>query len=256
MFLKLSQGDEGPAIYEMFATPVYEKLSADSSAERTRQVKRQINGKIRGQKKGVNQRKQAQSKRSSRAKCRQLKRRDNVTKGIKKRPPSPENKCHVLVISACGTVQQSTSEIHIKGDGREISSAERQYTSILSVTEEVLSNIVSKTSLIKEIILQEQTLINASPKSEPEISYATKLPSQPLINTWTSDGTASPLYQRLLEEVGDGPLTDDLLRSLAEELISLKRRDVETFKTEKEDSTEFKHNSPSKCKKFLNEVTF
>uniref|UniRef100_A0A671PNP7 Mitogen-activated protein kinase kinase kinase 19 n=1 Tax=Sinocyclocheilus anshuiensis TaxID=1608454 RepID=A0A671PNP7_9TELE len=132
--------------------------------------------------------------------------------------------------------------MHIEGDGREISSAERQYTSILSVIEEVLSNTVSKTSLIKEIILQEQTPTDASAKSEPEISCETKLPSQPLINTWTSDGTASPLYHRFLEEVGDGPLTDDLLRSLAEELISLERRDVETLKTEKEDSTEFKHN--------------
>ncbi|XP_016389914.1 mitogen-activated protein kinase kinase kinase 19-like [Sinocyclocheilus rhinocerous] len=259
MFLKISQGDEGPVIYEMFATPVYENLKADSSAERTRQiqtalqVKRQINGKLRGQKKEVNRRKQAQSERSSRAKCRQLKRRDNVTKEIKKRPPSPENKCHVLVTSACGTVQQNKSEMHIEGDGREISSAERQYTSILSVIEEVLSNTVSKTSLIKEIILQEQTPIDASAKSEPEISCETKLPSQPLINTWTSDGTASPLYQRFLEEVGDGPLTDDLLRSLAEELISLERRDVETLKTEKEDSTEFKHNLPTKFKTFLNE---
>uniref|UniRef100_A0A9J7X2H3 Mitogen-activated protein kinase kinase kinase 19 n=1 Tax=Cyprinus carpio carpio TaxID=630221 RepID=A0A9J7X2H3_CYPCA len=113
---------------------------------------------------------------------------------------------------------------------------------MLSVIEEVLSNTVSKTSLIKEIIHQEQTPIDAGAKSEPEISHETKLPSQPLINTWTSDGTVSPVYHSFLDEVGDGPLTDDLLRSLAEELISLERRDVETLKTEKEDSTEFKHN--------------
>ncbi len=265
MFLKISQGDEGPAIYEMFATPVYENLRVDSSAERTRQVhtalqvKRQTNGKLRGQKTAeVNRRKQAQSERSSRAKCRQLKRRDNVTKGIKKNPPSSENKCHVLVTSACGAVQQNKSEMHIEGDGRELS-AERKRTSILSVIEEVLSNTVSKTSLIKEIreiIYQEQTPIDAGAKSEPEISHETKLPSQPLINTWTSDGTVSPVYHSFLDEVGDGPLTDDLLRSLAEELISLERGDVETLKTEKEDSTEFKHNVPSRFRILLNEVTF
>ncbi|KAK2905071.1 hypothetical protein Q8A67_006870 [Cirrhinus molitorella] len=249
MFLKISQGDEGPAIYEMFATPVYENLRVDSSAERTKQVhtalqiKRQINGKLSGQKKEeVNQRKQAQSERSSRAKCRQLKRRDNVSKGIKKRPPASENKCHVIT-SVCGNVQQKKSETHIEG--------ERQCTSILSVIEEVLSNTLSKTSLIKEIIHQEQTPIDA--KSEPEISHETKVPLQPLINTWTSDGTVSPVYQRFLDEIGDGPLTDDLLRSLAEELISLERRDVETLNTEKEDGTEFKYNLPSKFKQLLNE---
>ncbi|XP_016335731.1 mitogen-activated protein kinase kinase kinase 19-like [Sinocyclocheilus anshuiensis] len=263
MFLKISQGDEGPAIYEMFATPVYENLRVDSSAERTRQVhtalqvKRQTNGKLKGQKTvEVNRRKQVQSERSSRAKCRQLKRRANVTKGIKKNPPSSENKCHVLVTSACGAVQQNKSEMHIEGDGRELSSAERQRTSILSVIGEVLSNTVSKTSLIKEIIYQEQTPIDAGDKSEPEISNETKLPSQPLINTWTSDGTVSPVYHSFLDEVGDGPLTDDLLRFLAEELISLERRDVETLKTEKEDSTEFKNNVPSRFRIFLNKGSF
>ncbi len=64
------------------------------------------------------------------------------------------------------------------------------------------------------------------------------------------------MYHSFLDEVGDGPLTDDLLRSLAEELLSLERRDVETLKTEKEDSTEFKHNVPSRFRFFFNEVTF
>ncbi|XP_043104450.1 mitogen-activated protein kinase kinase kinase 19-like [Puntigrus tetrazona] len=258
MFLKISQGDEGPVIYEMFATPVYENLRVDSSAERTRQdhtalqVKRQANGKLRGQKTvEVNRRKQAQSERSSRAKCRQLKRRDNVAKGIKKNPPSSENNCHVLVTSACRAIHQNESEMHIKEDGRELSSAERQHTSILSVIEEVLSNTVSKTC--QEIILQKQIPIDAGAKREPEISHETTLPSQPLINTWTSDRTVSPAYHSFLNEAGDGPLTDDLLRSLAEELISLERRDVETLKTEKEDSTELKQNMHSRFRIFLNE---
>ncbi|XP_048048511.1 serine/threonine-protein kinase STE20-like [Megalobrama amblycephala] len=262
MFLKISQGDEGPAIYEMFATPIYENLRADSSAERARQVhtalqvKRQINGKLRGQKTvEVNRRKQAQSERSSRAKCRHLKRRDNVTKGMKKQPPSSENKCHVIVTSVCGTVQQNKFEMPIiKGDGREISSIEKQCTSILSVIEEVLSSTVPKTNLIKDIIHLEQTPMDAGVKSEPEISCVSRLPTQqPLINTWTSDGKVSPVYQRFLDEASDGPLTDDLLRSLAEELILLERRDAETLKTEKEVGIEFKHNLPSKFKTFLNE---
>ncbi|XP_068428307.1 mitogen-activated protein kinase kinase kinase 19 [Clinocottus analis] len=55
-------------------------------------------------------------------------------------------------------------------------------------------------------------------------------PQQPKINTWTSSSTShtimSPVYQKFLDEVGDGPLTDDLLQCLAEELISLDERDV------------------------------
>ncbi|KAL0963922.1 hypothetical protein UPYG_G00315390 [Umbra pygmaea] len=54
-------------------------------------------------------------------------------------------------------------------------------------------------------------------------------PVQPMINTWTS-GTGesratSPVFQTFLDRVGEGPLTDDLLRCLAEELISLDERD-------------------------------
>ncbi|KAK7169019.1 hypothetical protein R3I93_005114 [Phoxinus phoxinus] len=260
MFLKISQGDEGPAIYEMFATPIYENLRVDCSPEKSRQVhtaiqvKRQINGKLRGQKTvEVNRRKQAQSERSSRAKCRHLKRRDNVTKGMKKHPPPSENKCHVIITSTCGTVQKKSEMPIITGDGREISGVERQCTSILSVIEEVLSNTVPKTNLIKDIIHQGHTPMDAGVKTEPEISCVSRLPTQPLINTWTSDGTVSPVHQRFLDEASDGPLTDDLLRSLAEELISLEKRDVETLKTENGDGTEFKHNLPSKFKTFLNE---
>ncbi|XP_067299855.1 mitogen-activated protein kinase kinase kinase 19 isoform X2 [Pseudorasbora parva] len=258
MFLKISHGDEGPAIYEMFATPIYENLRVDSSVERARQVHTALQVKrprARGQKTAeVNRRKQAQSERSSRAKCRHLKRRDNVTKGMKSHPSPSENKCHVIETSACGTAQQKKSEMPvIKGDGREISVIERQCASILSVIEEVLSNTVSKTNLLKDILHQEQTPIDAGVKSEPEISCVSRLPTQPLINTWTSDGTVSPVNQRFLDEASNGPLTDDLLRSLADELISLERRDVETLKTEKEDGTEFKHILPSKLKKFLNE---
>ncbi len=81
-----------------------------------------------------------------------------------------------LITSACGAGPAEKSEMHIKGDGRELLSAERKRTSILSVIEEALSNTVSKTSLIKELICQEQTPIEAGAKSEPEILHETKLP--------------------------------------------------------------------------------
>ncbi|XP_068079702.1 mitogen-activated protein kinase kinase kinase 19 isoform X3 [Danio rerio] len=258
MFLKIGQGDEGPAIYEMFATPLYENLRADSSAERKRQihtplqVKRQISGKLKGQKTvDVNRRKKT-SERSSRVKCRQLKHRDNLNKATKKHLPPSECKCHVLVTSASETSQRKKFE-RPEGEGKDISSVERQCTSILSVIEEVLSNTASKANLIKNIIHQEQTPLKANANREPEVLCVTRLPAQPLINTWTSDGTASPVYQRFLEGVGDGPLTDDLLRSLAEELLLLERRDIETLKTENEDGTEFNRDLHSKFKILQNE---
>uniref|UniRef100_A0A3B4Z6K4 Mitogen-activated protein kinase kinase kinase 19 n=1 Tax=Stegastes partitus TaxID=144197 RepID=A0A3B4Z6K4_9TELE len=62
-------------------------------------------------------------------------------------------------------------------------------------------------------------------------SILSQSPQQPKINTWTSSSSGSqtimsPVYQKFLDEAGDGPLTDDLLQCLAEELISLDERDV------------------------------
>ncbi|XP_029937149.1 mitogen-activated protein kinase kinase kinase 19 [Myripristis murdjan] len=53
----------------------------------------------------------------------------------------------------------------------------------------------------------------------------------------------SPVYQKFLDEVGEGPLTDDLLQCLAEKLISLDERDAsvglypETLKSSTEESS-------------------
>ncbi|XP_051564199.1 mitogen-activated protein kinase kinase kinase 19 [Myxocyprinus asiaticus] len=270
MFLKISQGDEGPAIYEMFATPVYENLRAGKSSEKTIQVHtvvevKQINGKQRGKKTvEVNRRKHAQSERYSRTKCRQLKRRINAPKGTITHPAFAENK-HPVFENSDGTFQQMKSKIpDIKGEGRE--TIERQCSSILSVIEEVLSNSLSNKNipqlnnsttrphLIKDIKHQEpQTPTDTSATVECELSSVNRFTAQPLINTWTSDRSVSPAFQRFLNEVSDGPLTDDLLRSLAEELMSLEGRDAETLKTEKEDRRESRNNLPSEFKKRLNE---
>ncbi|XP_065148710.2 uncharacterized protein map3k19 [Paramisgurnus dabryanus] len=278
MFLKISQGDEGPVIYEMFATPMYENLRADNSAEKTKpvntalQVERQINRKQRDQQTmEVNRKKQAQSERNIRTKCKQHKRRDNVPKLSKKHIPSSENKCHA-VTSDCEEEETQNSKMPFTGDdGKEISSSviKKQNGSMLSIIEEVLSNTVSKTDilqqhtsastseshLIKHKIHQEaQTPADSCSTGNPELSSVTKLPAHLLINTWTSDRTVSPISQSFLDEVGDEPLTEDLLRSLAEGLISLEKRDDdETPETEFDDGKEFSNNLPSKFKKLLNE---
>ncbi|KAK5921269.1 hypothetical protein CgunFtcFv8_024986 [Champsocephalus gunnari] len=66
------------------------------------------------------------------------------------------------------------------------------------------------------------------PVSEPVLSQS---PQQAKVQTWASSSSGdhtivSPVYKKFLDEVGDGPLTDDLLQCLAEELISLDERDV------------------------------
>ncbi|KAI7808902.1 putative mitogen-activated protein kinase kinase kinase 19, partial [Triplophysa rosa] len=280
MFLKISQDDEGPTIYEMFATPVYENLRVDNSAEKTKpghtslQVNRQINGKQRGHKTTeINRRKlkESQSGRYSRAKCRQHKRRDSVPKRIKKHLPFSENKRHNVTSDCEAEEEQENSKIPFtEDDGKDVSSwvIKRQNSPILSVIEEVLSNTFSKPNipqqnssvtrseahLIHSTTHQEpQTPINLGTTGEPEISSMSRLLAQPLINTWTSDRTVSPVYQKFLEEVGDGPLTEDLLRSLAKGLISLEEREAETLESEKYDGKEFSNGLPSKFKKLLNE---
>ncbi|KAA0715814.1 Mitogen-activated protein kinase kinase kinase 19 [Triplophysa tibetana] len=280
MFLKISQDDEGPTIYEMFATPVYENLRVDNSADKTKpghtslQVKRQINGKQRGQKTtDVNRRnlKESQSRRYSPAKCRQHKRRDSVPKRIKKHLPFSENKRH-NVTSDCEEEQESSNIPNTEDDGKDVPSwvIKRQKSPILSVIEEVLSNTFSKPNtpqqnssvtrseahLIHFTTDQEpQTPNNLVTTGEPETSCMSRLPAQPLVNTWTSDRTVSPVhvYQKFLEEVGDGPLTEDLLRSLAKGLISLEEREAETLESEKYDGKEFSNGLPAKFKKLLNE---
>ncbi|XP_068592745.1 mitogen-activated protein kinase kinase kinase 19 [Cebidichthys violaceus] len=82
-------------------------------------------------------------------------------------------------------------------------------------------------------------------RSLPEL-VSSQSTQQPKINTWASSSASlnimSPVYQKFLDEAGDGPLTDDLLQCLAEELISLDERDVsispENLESNREDDQE------------------
>ncbi|KAK6310016.1 hypothetical protein J4Q44_G00198970 [Coregonus suidteri] len=87
-------------------------------------------------------------------------------------------------------------------------------------------------------------------------------PVQPKINTWTSGScdsrTLSPVFQKFLDDVGEGPLTDDLLRCLAEELISLDERDGVSPCPENNcdsDQREFRNDSEPRCEKLLGDIT-
>ncbi|KAK1902783.1 Mitogen-activated protein kinase kinase kinase 19 [Dissostichus eleginoides] len=138
MFKQIHSGDEGPAIYEMFAGPVYDNLRVSSSCEKVKD-------------------RHVQSA-PSRKTPQWHKVKHRTLKQAQRRSPGES-----MVISAKGKPKHASSRAKIQ--------------------------------------------------------------------TWASSSSGdhtivSPVYKKFLDEVGDGPLTDDLLQCLAEELISLDERDV------------------------------
>ncbi|KAB5576758.1 hypothetical protein PHYPO_G00202160 [Pangasianodon hypophthalmus] len=281
MFLEIHQADEGPAIFEMFATPIYENLRAGSSVDRPKQVqsapqfKRQVNGQQRAQKPAEgNRRKQ---------KCTTSKRKQRKKKEIQ--PPEPQSHDQVIdskqnnasvIPGTEGNNQIRKQKILTTEEDERHGSDLRLQTecsSVLSMIREVPSDtdiriafhnqqgdlpisFQSHRSLYLSMqFLQLKTGDRNNNKGDVisnvvEDSIAVQLPSQPLINTWTTDRTKSPVYQRFLDEVGEGPVTDDLLKRLAEELISLEEREVETLKPENPEMT---NDASSKLKEIFSE---
>ncbi|KAF4086743.1 hypothetical protein AMELA_G00087780 [Ameiurus melas] len=278
MFLEIRQADEGPAIFEMFATPIYENLKAGSSVDRPKQsqsaaqFKRQPSGQQKAQKPVEgNRRKQ---------KCTTSKGKQRKKKEIQ--PPerqshdqaidSNQNNASVIPGTEGNKQERKHELLTTEEDEKHGSDAglQTECSPVLSMIREVPSETdiriafpnqqdlsssfqSHRTPYLSMRFLQLKTDQNnnkgAVISNEIEDSGAVQLPAQPLINTWT---TESPVYQRFLEEAGEGPVTDDLLKRLAEELISLEEKEVETLKP---DNPEMTNDAPSKFKEFLNEVT-
>ncbi len=257
MFQPIQSGVEGPAIYEMFAGPIYDNLRVSSSCEKVkdRQVQSAPSRKMQ-QRHKVKHRplKQAQSK---------LKRcpGESIVVSAKSKPKlAPSSvKPHLTPVSRKGT--QKMKDIMDRHTEAELvlskdvdicynSAQEKTEDHLSSITEEAFSRSETLKSDDKTLTTQatsphaedyshmhvnmEERNGNSSignpkqPVPEPVLSQS---PQQPKIDTWTSSSSSShtimsPVYQKFLDEVGDGPLTDDLLQCLAEELISLDERDV------------------------------
>ncbi|KAK5890705.1 hypothetical protein CesoFtcFv8_014199 [Champsocephalus esox] len=240
MFKQIHSGDEGPAIYEMFAGPVYDNLRVSSSCEKVKD--RQVQS--------------APSKRTPQ--WHKVKHR--TSKQAQRRSPGES-----MVISAKGKPKHASSrvkhlhtpvprkvipknknmpvlkEVELSKDD-DIFRGSVQET-ILSTIEEALSrhgseilksdeNTLTKPRALSHYThphMNMQEIENPNrPVSEPVLSQS---PQQAKVQTWASSSSGdhtivSPVYKKFLDEVGDGPLTDDLLQCLAEELISLDERDV------------------------------
>lgn len=280
MFLEIHQEDEGPAIFEMFATPIFENLRIGSSGDRPKQVqsalqgKKQPSGQHRAQKPVEgNRRKQ---------KCMTSKGKQRKRKEIQ--PPemqrhdqaidSKQNNANVIPSTEENNQIKKDKLLTTEEDERHGSDVRLQTECrpVLSMIGEVPSDTDIRTAFHNQQgdlsssfqshrtpCMQFLQLKTDDPNNNKgdvisnviEDSVAVQLPSQPLLNTWTTDRTKSPVYQRFLDEVGEGPVTDDLLKHLAEELISLEERDVETLKPE---NPEMKNDAPSKVEEVFTEV--
>ncbi|KAL7881383.1 hypothetical protein AOLI_G00082310 [Acnodon oligacanthus] len=275
MFLQIHQGDKGPAIFEMFATPIYENLRVGSSAERTKQVqpalqvKRSLNGQWAKKNSEGNRRKQQQKCSHSKGKTRKRRniqqiRPQNISQSVEM------SKDEAIVIAGLD------ENFHIRHPtilpNKEDKRNTNEGSPMLSVIKEVHSNCTTGTPINHEkdlhtlspsalpLCLSRQLaqLTSEAHKencsSEIKDSVVEEFPVQPMINTWTSTRTRSPVYQKFLDEVGEGPVTDDLLRCLAEELISLEEREVETLKSEHTEKREIITSQP-KLKEPTKQVT-
>ncbi|XP_056244632.1 uncharacterized protein map3k19 isoform X1 [Seriola aureovittata] len=241
MFQQIQSTDEGPAIYEMFAGPIYDNLRVSSSCEKTkdRQVQSAPSRKTQQPHKVKHRplkQPQCKAKRSP---------GENmvVSAKSKARLGSSRVKPHLTPVSKKGTytvVSMPKQETELDGSKHGQNSAqEKAEDHTLYTIEEALSKYGSELfksddkTLTMPINVQEVVGNSSSGNlnrsvPEPVLHQSSQ---QPKINTWTSSHSSSntimsPVYQKFLDEVGDGPLTDDLLQCLAEELISLDERDV------------------------------
>ncbi|XP_061698340.1 mitogen-activated protein kinase kinase kinase 19 isoform X3 [Syngnathoides biaculeatus] len=243
MFTTIQSEGKGPAIYEMFAGPIYDHLRNPIKCE-DKKMQSPLCRKSRENSKVKHRSLKQVHKKVSRSPG-----ETNVvlTKGKAKPLPS-RVKPHLLH----ATKGAHKREINKKPETTVVFSnaLERPEGAMLSALEEdlyrensgtVKSDEKSIRSTCKidghsQINLEETFLNPANIRIKPGsinqiIPESSKNNQVPMTDTWTSYDSSShivmsPVYQKFLDGVGDGPLTDDLLQCLAEELNSLDLKDI------------------------------
>ncbi|XP_039673458.1 mitogen-activated protein kinase kinase kinase 19 isoform X3 [Perca fluviatilis] len=247
MFQEIQSGDEGPAIYEMFAGPIYDNLrvSSTSGKVKDRQVQSAPPRKTQQCHK-VKHRPLKQAPRRSLGESVVVSAKSKhklASSRVKTHKPVPRKGTHKIK-DMPKSDGHAEAELALSKDV-DICHTTSQDT-ILSTIEEALSRYGSETIKSHDktltmpagsshaedysyLHMNMQEIGNPNrPFPEPVLSQS---PEQLKVNTWASSSSnhttaMSPVYRKFLDEVGDGPLTDDLLQCLAEELISLDERDV------------------------------
>lgn len=248
-----SQSQEGPAIYEMFAGPVYENLRVPYTCEKLNErsppqcappKKTQ-----QGHKAKHRQLKSAHSKPkrspaettvvSAKSKAKPVPSRIKtpvtpVRKGIHKGRNNPQLDTEVVLnkgVNICqdkGESHLSTIEETFPTHDSETIKCDDDSTLTTPTSASHGADFSHTHKNIQDTTVSSLTGNQNRPLPEPVLS---KRPHRPKMDTWTSSSSnsytiTSPVYQKFLDEAGDGPLTDDLLQCLAEELISLDERDA------------------------------
>ncbi|XP_034429375.1 mitogen-activated protein kinase kinase kinase 19 isoform X2 [Hippoglossus hippoglossus] len=263
MFQQIQSGEGGPAIYEMFAGPIYENLRVSSSCEKTkdRQVQSAPCRKVQQSQK-VKQRPLKQPKlRRSPGESMVISTKSKprlASSRVRPHLASPSRKDNTtkldtkLVLSKHGEIYHTSAQEkaadHILSTIVEALS--RYDTETLKPDDKILTMATSSHAKDSHTSLYMQEIPRTSTRNESRLVPPPVFPQssqQSEIDTWASSSSSSntivsPVYQKFLDEVGDGPLTDDLLQCLAEELISLDERDVsldpcsENLESSKEES--------------------
>lgn len=223
MFQQIQNGDGGPAIYEMFAGPVYNNLRASSSCDQVQDRKVQsVKATCRPLKHTHTRKGQAgQAERTVVSGSNRLKHgssgQKNIASASCKKPQKINSTTkHYGHEKAESALPKAPDNSHAQEKGKD----------------EMLSTIEESATLKSDI--RTLTIAAGSSRNVPLPDSAFRQnPERRRRDTWepsrgSSSAIMSPVYQRFLDDVGDGPLTDDLLQCLAEELISLDERDVST----------------------------
>lgn len=223
MFQQIQNGDGGPAIYEMFAGPLYDNLRASSSCDQVQDRKVQ----------------------SATATCRPLKhthvrkspagQAERTAVSANDRPKHGSSRQKNITSASCKKPQKIKSTTKHDGHEKAESAVPKGHENCHAQEkgkDEMLSTIEESATLKSDI----RTLTSGAGSSRnlplPDPTFH-QSPERLKSNTWepssgSSSAIMSPVYQKFRDDVGDGPLTDDLLQCLAEELISLDERDVST----------------------------
>ncbi|XP_035265275.1 uncharacterized protein map3k19 isoform X3 [Anguilla anguilla] len=188
MFQEINQGDNGPAIYEMFATPVYDNLRMSTS--RARASPRQVqsapprkNLSRRNQKhfKPLESSRKKKTQRSSPASGKSKKRSDVLPRGKPRTPlASEDEEENVVFISGLNwQIKTAKSEpVYNEADTENESCVEGQEEQNLSVIEEVLSNYLSETLVNHAATGSENPSTSPEPQEKTQQTLNDHLPAQ------------------------------------------------------------------------------
>lgn len=221
MFQQIQNGDEGPAIYEMFAGPFYDNLRVSSSCDQVHD--RKVH--------------------SAKATCRPLKHvhtrknraspAERTAVSAKERPKHESSRQKNKLTSVSCNKKQKIKSIATRDGQKEVASAlpkDADNCHAQEKSENQMLSTIEEFDTLKSDIIALNIAADTSLNTPPIGPTFHQNPEQPKSDTWEPSGgsgpAVSPVYQKFLDDVGDGPLTDELLQCLAEELISLDERDV------------------------------